>query len=43
MIEGADADTEPAMDQAMKKAVAEFRSVLGESVKKRVADIPYLE
>ncbi|CAO0799543.1 unnamed protein product [Mucor circinelloides] len=43
MIEGADADTEPAMDQAMKKAVAEFRSVLGESVKKRVADIPYLD
>ncbi|CAO3607842.1 unnamed protein product [Mucor fragilis] len=42
-IEGADADTEPAIDQGMKKAVAEFRSVLGESVKKRVADIPYLD
>ncbi|KAK4509321.1 uncharacterized protein ATC70_007672 [Mucor velutinosus] len=43
VIEGADADTEPVIDQDMKRAIAEFRSVLGESVKKRVADIPYLD
>ncbi|KAL9548090.1 hypothetical protein MBANPS3_005850 [Mucor bainieri] len=43
VIEAADEETEPAIDQDMKKAIAEFRSVLGESVKKRVADIPYLE
>ncbi|OAD02603.1 hypothetical protein MUCCIDRAFT_40611, partial [Mucor lusitanicus CBS 277.49] len=43
VIEAADADTEPVIDQDMKRAIAEFRSVLGESVKKRVADIPYLD
>ncbi|CEP07586.1 hypothetical protein [Parasitella parasitica] len=38
-----DADTEPVIDQSMQKAIRDFTSVLGESVKRRVADIPYLD
>jgi hypothetical protein len=36
-------EIEPAIETDMKKAIDEFTTVLGESVRKRVADIPYLE
>jgi hypothetical protein len=36
-------DIEPIIATDMKKAIDEFKAVLGESVRKRVADIPYLE
>ncbi|KAG2192088.1 hypothetical protein INT46_009265 [Mucor plumbeus] len=43
IIDEANADIEPPIDVNMEKAITEFKSVLGESVKKRVADIPYLD
>lgn len=35
-------DTEPSIESDMGRSIEEFISVLSESVKKRVADIPYL-
>ncbi|KAI7898362.1 asparagine synthase-domain-containing protein [Cokeromyces recurvatus] len=35
-------NVEPAIDSQMQKTIEEFISILGDSVQKRVADIPYL-
>ncbi|KAI8641407.1 asparagine synthetase domain-containing protein 1 [Parasitella parasitica] len=43
VITEAEKDTEPAIDDHVQKAIGDFKAVLGESVKRRVADIPYLD